>query len=71
MAYTSTDSPMIIYLNDHVALEQMREKAEKTGTVHSMIADHPARTKAYEELDGRVMGLHRSSGCGWLKFGGK
>ena len=31
VAYTSTDSPMIIYLNDHVALEQMREKAEKTG----------------------------------------
>jgi len=31
VAYTSTDSPMIIYLNNHVALEQMREKAEKTG----------------------------------------
>ena len=31
VAYTSNDSPMIIYLNNHVALEQMREKADKTG----------------------------------------
>lgn len=31
VAYTSNDSPMIIYLNNHVALEQMRDKAEKTG----------------------------------------
>jgi len=31
VAYTSTDSPMIIYLNNHVALEQMRQKAEETG----------------------------------------
>ena len=31
VAYTSNDSPMIIYMNNHVALEQMREKAEKTG----------------------------------------
>ena len=30
--YTSKETPMMIYLNTHAALEQLRQKAEKDGT---------------------------------------
>ena len=29
VAYVSTETPMVMYLNLHMALEQMRERAEK------------------------------------------
>ena len=32
VAYTSRDTPMVVYLNTHVALEQMRQKSEKDRT---------------------------------------
>jgi len=32
VAYISKDTPMVVYLNTHVALEQMRVKSEKEVT---------------------------------------
>ena len=32
VAYISKETPMVVYLNTHVALEQMRQKAEKEMT---------------------------------------
>lgn len=31
-AYVAKETPMVVYLNTHAALEQMRQKAEKEGT---------------------------------------
>ena len=39
MAYISKETPMIIYINTHAALEQMREKAEKEVTRGPRVRD--------------------------------
>lgn len=32
MAYVAKETPMVMYINTHAALEQMREKAESDNT---------------------------------------
>lgn len=32
VAYIAKETPMVIYVNTHAALEQMRQKAEEDGT---------------------------------------
>jgi hypothetical protein len=40
VAYISKETPMVVYLNAHVALEQMREKSEKDETRGPRVSDN-------------------------------
>lgn len=39
MAYVAKETPMVMYINTHAALEQMREKAESDNTRGPRVSD--------------------------------
>lgn len=41
VAYISRDTPMLLYLNTHAALEQMRQQAERDNERGPRVSEHP------------------------------
>lgn len=49
MAYVSRDTPMLLYLNTHAALEQMRKQAEKENERGPRVKIHFGKSNLFKK----------------------